>query len=209
MNEKIRAFSETWGPLGVGDRDGERIEDWRGYAALAAALLRFASKQVTGGWGSDADWSTICGFITVKELDDLTSLPAYRMRSPLWRSTSGSPRPVATESWMWSIGSCRFAPVPVIYSESSSLKLRTRWLVPTNQLCAPAANIRFVPVDRSREAPVSIVGRVERPKFHNVTPPATGGEERARKGHNLIGTGNSFVDPLPIPTRPCLWFDTP
>lgn len=68
-NEQIRVFAEKWGPLGTEDRAEERVDDWRRYAALADALLRFTAVQVSGGRGSDTDWSTICKSTAAKNLD--------------------------------------------------------------------------------------------------------------------------------------------
>jgi hypothetical protein len=59
-DEEIVAFAQRWGPLGLEIRAEERIEDWRRYAALGGALLRFAGDRATGGHGSDEDWRVIC-----------------------------------------------------------------------------------------------------------------------------------------------------
>jgi hypothetical protein len=59
-DEQIRAFAERWGPLGLDARAEETVEDWRHYAALAAALLRFTAERASGGKGGDEDWLVLC-----------------------------------------------------------------------------------------------------------------------------------------------------
>jgi len=59
-DEKIRAFAERWGPLGIEEKAIEHVKDWRHYAALVSALLRFTAQQASGGRGSDEDWLVIC-----------------------------------------------------------------------------------------------------------------------------------------------------
>lgn len=68
-DEQIRVFAERWGPLGIDLRAEEHIDQWRQYATLAAALLRFAAAKGTRGRGRDADWSTICKLTEAKEFD--------------------------------------------------------------------------------------------------------------------------------------------
>jgi hypothetical protein len=53
-------FAERWGPLNVELRAQEQIKEWRRYATLAAALLRFASDRGNGAQGDDEDWRIIC-----------------------------------------------------------------------------------------------------------------------------------------------------
>jgi hypothetical protein len=88
-DEQIRAFAERWGPLGLEDRAEERVDDWRDYAALAAALLRFAAQQGSGGRGSDADWLLICKATAAKEID------RSRMKVAQQRAVTG----LAVNTW--------------------------------------------------------------------------------------------------------------
>jgi hypothetical protein len=50
------------------------MEDWRRYAQLARALLRFVGEQVSGGRAKNEDWSTICNFLSLQL--DRAPLPA-------------------------------------------------------------------------------------------------------------------------------------
>jgi hypothetical protein len=59
-DEGIVTFAKRWGPLNLEVRAQEQIKDWRRYATLAAALLRFASDRENGGRGEDEDWRIIC-----------------------------------------------------------------------------------------------------------------------------------------------------
>jgi hypothetical protein len=73
-DEQIAAFAERWGPLGLRLRAQEHVEEWRRYARLAAALLRFTGERAIGGAGDDEDWCVICqstaaGLIPRKRLD--------------------------------------------------------------------------------------------------------------------------------------------
>jgi hypothetical protein len=77
-DEQIRVFAERWGPLGFDQRAEEQIKDWRRYSEVAAALLRFTAEQITGGRGSDADWSTILEFTEVKGLARSHLTPAVQ-----------------------------------------------------------------------------------------------------------------------------------
>ena len=67
---EIVAFAERWGPLGLDTRAEERIEEWRGYAALAGALLRFAGARATKSRVADQDWQTICELTVPALIDD-------------------------------------------------------------------------------------------------------------------------------------------
>lgn len=68
-DERIRRFAQRWGPLGIADIAEEHINDWRHYATLAGALLRFAGEQASGGGGRDEDWVLICQSTVAKDLD--------------------------------------------------------------------------------------------------------------------------------------------
>ena len=67
-NEQIRVFAERWGPLGIDARAEEDIDQWREYATLTAAVLRFAATEGTRS-GSDTDWATICKSTQAKEVN--------------------------------------------------------------------------------------------------------------------------------------------
>jgi hypothetical protein len=68
-NEDFRRFAGKWGPLGIASRQEEHIDQWRRYAALAQALLRFAGARATGASGSEEDWRTICVFLPAGTLE--------------------------------------------------------------------------------------------------------------------------------------------
>jgi hypothetical protein len=68
-NEDFRRFAGKWGPLGIDSRQEEHIDQWRRYAALAQALLRFAGSRATGASSSEEDWRTICAFLPVDALE--------------------------------------------------------------------------------------------------------------------------------------------
>jgi len=59
-DEQIVAFVERHGLLGLEQRAQERIKDWRRYAALAGALLRFTGERATAGEGDEEDCRIIC-----------------------------------------------------------------------------------------------------------------------------------------------------
>ena len=96
--DEIMAFSERWGPLGFEARADEQIpakeppranqripaeehfqprhiraeehiDDWRRYATLAAALLRFTADHHRGHAGDEKDWRIICSSTIAKEVD--------------------------------------------------------------------------------------------------------------------------------------------
>lgn len=68
-DEQIRAFAERWGPLNIEPRAEEDLAQWRHYAELAAALLRFSAGQPPSGGGSEADWLTICESTSAGQID--------------------------------------------------------------------------------------------------------------------------------------------
>jgi hypothetical protein len=75
-NAQIRRFAAKWGPLAMQARViEESVEDWRRYAQLAQALLRFTAQKLIGDRGRDEDWRTICESTPVRSLDR-TRLPA-------------------------------------------------------------------------------------------------------------------------------------
>lgn len=61
--ESIRRFAASWGPLGWERGRQEHVDDFRRYARLAKALLRFTAERLSGGRGLDEDWGTICEFV--------------------------------------------------------------------------------------------------------------------------------------------------
>jgi hypothetical protein len=67
-NEEIREFAARWGPLGIESRE-EAADEWRRWAAVAQALLRFAVETAAHGTGSDEAWNTICASLPVVSLD--------------------------------------------------------------------------------------------------------------------------------------------
>jgi hypothetical protein len=68
-DENIRAFAEQWGPLGLPDRAEERIAEWRRYAKLTNALLRFTAERLTGAPGREEDWVVIVESTKIGKLD--------------------------------------------------------------------------------------------------------------------------------------------
>ncbi len=68
-DEDIRRFAEKWGPLGKSPREEEHLNEWRHYAALAHALLRFAVEKTEGRVSKEA-WRTICAAIPAGNLDE-------------------------------------------------------------------------------------------------------------------------------------------
>jgi hypothetical protein len=71
-DERIVELAGRWGPLGFDLRAEEDIRDWRRYAALAGALLRFTSEHAVGRRSEKEDWRIICEFVFgAADRDDL------------------------------------------------------------------------------------------------------------------------------------------
>jgi hypothetical protein len=62
-NESIRHFAASWGPLRWEGGNADHVDDFRRYAQVAKALLRFTAERLSGGHGVDEDWNTICEFV--------------------------------------------------------------------------------------------------------------------------------------------------
>jgi hypothetical protein len=67
--EQIRCFAERWGPLGFELSEGETIDNWRDFARLAQALLRFTAALSVGDPGDEEDWRVICQSTPAKVLE--------------------------------------------------------------------------------------------------------------------------------------------
>jgi hypothetical protein len=74
-DEQIRRFAARWGPLGFENAGEERLDDWRYYARIAQAILRFSAQRLTGGTGLQGDWNTLRIFAYRHQIDR-TSMPA-------------------------------------------------------------------------------------------------------------------------------------
>jgi hypothetical protein len=59
-DEQVVVFARRWGPLYIQLRGQEELREWRRYAALAEALLRFTAERGVAGHGDDEDWRIIC-----------------------------------------------------------------------------------------------------------------------------------------------------
>lgn len=68
-DEDIRSFAERWGPLNHGAREEEKVDDWRRYARLAQALMRFTAQVISGSNGKEEDWRVICQSTPVQDLE--------------------------------------------------------------------------------------------------------------------------------------------
>jgi len=67
--EEICCFAERWGPLNLERREEEKVQNWRYYARLALALLRFTAALKAEGRGEEEDWRLICQTTPARELD--------------------------------------------------------------------------------------------------------------------------------------------
>jgi hypothetical protein len=77
-DEGIRRAAERWGPLnyhrGKGER-GETVSEWRKYAQLARAILRFVAQDFRGS-DREADWKTIWNWVLPgQEVAELAVFP--------------------------------------------------------------------------------------------------------------------------------------
>lgn len=68
-DEQIVAFAGKWGPLSFELGVQEHIKDWRQYADLAGALLRFTAERGVAGQGRDGDWEIICKSTAIQSID--------------------------------------------------------------------------------------------------------------------------------------------
>ncbi len=79
-NTKICAFAGKWGPLAFGQRFEEHADDWRRYARVTQALLRFVGHDSVAGRGSEDDWRTICEWLGISSDNaSLSSLGKFKM----------------------------------------------------------------------------------------------------------------------------------
>jgi hypothetical protein len=86
-DEAIRSFAERWGPLNwrsesVHDTPREAVEDWRRYAVLAQAILRFVAQGFKDSDGV-SDWKTIWSWLYPGQtVPELALLPLKFRMSP-------------------------------------------------------------------------------------------------------------------------------
>jgi hypothetical protein len=71
--EKIRAFSERWGPLrwAAIDCQSENVKHWRNFAQLASALIHCSVALGQGKPGTRSHWSVICQWLKIRLDPDL------------------------------------------------------------------------------------------------------------------------------------------
>ena len=85
-SEKIRAFSERWGPLRwkAIDCQSEAVKDWLNFAQLANALIQCSVALGQGKPGTRSHWSAICQWLNIRLDPDLPKpdLPDPDLRKP-------------------------------------------------------------------------------------------------------------------------------
>ena len=68
--KQICRFAQKWGPLGLEQREEERLElagaSTRGWPL---ALIRLAGQRATGGRGDEEDWRVICKSTPARSID--------------------------------------------------------------------------------------------------------------------------------------------
>jgi len=71
--EKIRAFSERWGPLrwAAIDCQSENVKHWRNFAQLASALIHCSVALGQGKPGTRSHWLVICQWLKIRLDPDL------------------------------------------------------------------------------------------------------------------------------------------